>query len=128
LGSPWWDPYARGFVGGITRGTTRAHLARAVLESMALQTCDVVASMSEASGHPIAALRADGGAAASDLLMQIQADLLDVPVSRPVINETTALGAAYLAGLAEGVWGSPDDIQANWHLDATFAPAGDPDA
>jgi glycerol kinase len=122
LGSPWWDPYARGLLIGITRGTTRAHIARAVLQSIALQTRDVVVSMSAASGHPITALKADGGAAANDLLLQMQADHLGVPVSRPVVQETTALGAAYLAGLAEGVWSSPAEITANWQLDATFAP------
>jgi len=125
LGSPWWDPYARGTVAGITRGTTRAHLARATLESIALQTRDVVTAMSATSGHPIRGLKADGGASASDLLLQLQADHLGVPVSRPRIQETTALGAAYLAGLAEGVWSSPAEITTNWHLDATFEPAGD---
>jgi glycerol kinase len=128
LGSPWWDPYARGTIAGITRGTTRAHLARAVLDSICLQTRDVVGAMSEVSGHPVRALKADGGASANDLLLQLQADHLGVPVSRPVIQETTALGAAYLAGLAEGVWGSPADITANWQLDATFEPEGDPAA
>jgi glycerol kinase len=128
LGSPWWDPYARGTIAGITRGTTRAHLARAVLDAICLQTRDVVAAMSAASGHPVRALKADGGASANDLLLQIQADHLQVPVSRPMIQETTALGAAYLAGLAEGVWDSPADITANWHLDATFEPDGDPAA
>jgi glycerol kinase len=128
LGSPWWDPYARGTVAGITRGTNRGHLARAVLDSIALQTRDVVTAMSATSGHPIRGLKADGGASASDLLLQIQADHLGVPVSRPRIQETTALGAAYLAGLAEGVWSSPAEITANWHLDATFEPAGDPAA
>jgi glycerol kinase len=123
LGSPWWDPYARGVVLGITRGTGRAQIARATLESIALQTRDVVTSMSAASGHPIRALKADGGAAANDLLLQMQADHLGVPVSRPVVQETTALGAAYLAGLAEGVWSSPAEITANWQLDATFEPA-----
>ena len=123
LGSPWWDPYARGTVLGITRGTGRAHIARAVLESIALQTRDVVTAMSAASGHPITALKADGGAAANDFLLQLQADHLGVPVSRPVVQETTALGAAYLAGLAEGVWSSPQEITANWRLDATFEPA-----
>ena len=123
LGSPWWDPYARGTLIGITRGTGRAQIARAVLESIALQTRDVVLAMSEASGHPVRALKADGGAAANDLLMQLQADHLGVPVSRPVVQETTALGAAYLAGLAEGVWSSPEEITANWRLDATFLPA-----
>ena len=126
LGSPWWDPYARGTIVGITRGTGRGHLARAVLESISLQTRDVVTAMSEASGHQIRALKADGGAAANDLLLQLQADDLQVPVSRPVIRETTALGAAYLAGLAEGVWASPADITANWRLDATFEPQADP--
>jgi glycerol kinase len=125
LGSPWWDPYARGTVLGITRGTTRAHVARAVLDAICLQTRDAVLAMSSASGHPVRGLRADGGAAANDLLLQLQADHLEVPVARPVIQETTALGAAYLAGLAEGVWGSTDDITANWHLDARFDPAGD---
>jgi glycerol kinase len=125
LGSPWWDPYARGTVVGITRGTGRGHLARAVLESISLQTRDVVQAMSEASGHPIRALKADGGAAANDLLLQMQADDLQVPVSRPVVQETTALGAAYLAGLAEGVWSSPADITTNWRLDATFDPQVD---
>ncbi|MGQ0432613.1 MAG: glycerol kinase GlpK [Microthrixaceae bacterium] len=127
LGSPWWDPYARGTITGITRGTNRAHLARAVLESMSMQTRDVVTAMSEASGHPVRALKADGGASANDLLLQLQADHLQVPVSRPVIQETTALGAAYLAGLAEGVWGSAADITANWHLDATFEPSVSPE-
>jgi glycerol kinase len=125
LGSPWWDPYARGTIVGITRGAGRGHLARAVLESISLQTRDVVSAMSEASGHPITALKADGGAAANDLLLQLQADDLQVPVSRPVVQETTALGAAYLAGLAEGVWSSPDDITAGWQLDRTFTPRAD---
>ncbi|MEO7428932.1 MAG: glycerol kinase GlpK [Acidimicrobiales bacterium] len=122
LGSPWWDPYARGTITGITRGTNRGHLARAVLESISMQTRDVVTAMSAASGYPVRALKADGGAAANDLLLQMQADHLQVPVSRPVIQETTALGAAYLAGLAEGVWGSAAEITANWQLDATFEP------
>ena len=125
LGSPWWDPYARGTVVGITRGTGRGHLARAVLDSISLQTRDVVLAMSEASGHPIRALKADGGASANDLLLQLQADDLQVPVSRPVVEATTALGAAYLAGLAEGVWSTPDEITANWQLDRTFTPAVD---
>jgi glycerol kinase len=125
LGSPWWDPYARGTITGITRGTTGAHLARAVLESISLQTVDVVSAMIAAAGQPIRALKADGGAAANDLLLQMQADHLQVPVSRPVIQETTALGAAYLAGLAEGMWDSPADITANWRLDATFEPTLD---
>jgi len=128
LGSPWWDPYARGTIAGITRGTTRAHIARAVLESISFQTLDVVTAMTDAAGQPVRALKADGGASASDLLLQLQADHLQVPVSRPVVRETTALGAAYLAGLAEGVWSSPAEITANWQLDATFEPTADPDA
>jgi glycerol kinase len=123
LGSPWWDPYARGTIVGITRGTGRAHLARAVVEAMAYQTRDVVDAMHEASGREVQALRVDGGASVMDLLLQLQADQLQVPVARPVIQETTALGAAYLAGLAEGVWSSPDDVSANWRLDVEVTPA-----
>jgi glycerol kinase len=123
LGSPYWDPYARGTLIGITRGTGRAHLARAVVEAMAYQTRDVVAAMSEASGHPIRGLRADGGAAAMDLLLQLQADQLQVPVARPTVRETTALGAAYLAGLAEGVWSSLDEVAAHWSLDVEVSPS-----
>ena len=122
LGTPWWDPYARGVVVGITRGVTRAHLARAVVESMAYQVRDAVEAMAEMSGTPITALRVDGGASVMDLLLQLQADQLRVPVSRPVMQETTALGAAYLAGLAEGVWGSLEDVAALWQLDAEFTP------
>jgi len=128
LGSPWWDPYARGAVLGITRGTTAAHLARATLESIAYQTRDVVEAMSEASGHPITSLRADGGAAANDLLLQLQADQLQVPVARPAVQETTALGAAWLAGLAEGVWSSLADVGQQWTLDRQFEPAAPPAA
>ena len=108
LGSPWWDPYARGTIVGITRGTTKAHLARAVVEAMAYQTRDVVEAMAAASGTTLAALRVDGGASVMDLLLQMQADQLGVTVQRPIDQETTALGAAYLAGLAEGVWPSLD--------------------
>ena len=122
LGSPWWDPYARGTVVGLTRGTGRAHLARAVLEAMAFQTRDVVEAMSEASGHRVRELRADGGASANGLVLQLQADQLQVPVARPKVQETTALGAAYLAGLAEGVWSSTDEVAAHWALDARFEP------
>ncbi len=122
LGSPWWDPYARGAVLGITRGTTAAHLTRAVVESMTYATRDVVAAMANAAGRGVTALRVDGGASAMDLLVQLQADQLGVEVSRPVVRETTALGAAYLAGLAEGVWGSLDDISANWELDRAVGP------
>ncbi|MEY2568890.1 MAG: glycerol kinase [Actinomycetota bacterium] len=122
LGSPWWDPYARGTVVGLSRGTGRAHLARAVLEAMAFQTRDVVDAMSAVSGRDVLGLRADGGASANDLLMQMQADQLQVPVTRPRVQETTALGAASLAGLAEGVWGSLDELAAHWSLDTEFTP------
>jgi glycerol kinase len=122
LGSPWWDPYARGTVVGLSRGTGRAHLARAVVEAMAYQTRDVVEAMAAASGHQVTALRADGGASVMDLLLQLQSDQLQVPVSRPKVQETTALGAAYLAGLAEGVWSSLDDIAGNWELDLEVHP------
>jgi len=122
LGSPWWDPYARGTLVGVTRGTTKAHLARAVVEAMAFQTRDVLDAMCAHSGHPVVDVRVDGGASAMDLLLQLQSDQLQVPVRRPQVQETTALGAAYLAGLAEGVWGSTDDIEGNWALDAEFSP------
>jgi glycerol kinase len=122
LGSPWWDPYARGAVFGITRGTTAAHLARAVVESMTFATRDVVDAMSAASGFTVTGMRVDGGASAMELLLQLQADQLGVTVQRPRVLETTALGAAYLAGLAEGVWSSLDDITANWALDVSVAP------
>ncbi len=125
LGSPWWDPYARGTILGITRGTGRAHLARAVVEAMAFQTRDVVDAMSRASGHTVRCLRADGGASTMQLLLQLQADQLGVPVARPEVQETTALGAAYLAGLAEGYWSSTDEITTNWVLDRQVEPAGD---
>jgi glycerol kinase len=122
LGSPWWDPYARGTIVGITRGTGRAHLARAVVEAMAYQTRDVVEAMAAAAGHSVELLRADGGASVMDVLLQFQADQLQVAVARPVNQETTALGAAYLAGLAEGVWSSLDDVTEAWQLDAQFEP------
>lgn len=125
LGSPWWDPWARGTIVGLTRGTGRAELARAVVEAMAYQTRDVVDLMVRASGQPLAELRVDGGASVMDLLLQLQADQLGVPVTRPAQTETTALGAAYLAGLAEGVWGSLDDVTASWSLDVQVAPAPD---
>ena len=125
LGSPWWDPYARGAIVGITRGTGRAHLARAAVESMVFQTRDVVDAMSAASGHEVRALRADGGASVMPLLLQLQADQLQVPVSRPESQETTALGAAYLAGIAEGVWSSTQEVTDNWRLDVEVEPAVD---
>ena len=125
LGSPWWDPYARGTIVGITRGTSKAHLARAVVEAMAYQTRDVVEAMSHASGTSLAALRVDGGASVMDVLLQMQADQLGVTVQRPIDQETTALGAAYLAGLAEGVWPSLAAINDRWEIDATFEPEPD---
>src|SRR3954463_15129545 len=120
LGAPHWDPRARGTILGITRGTTRAHLVRATLEAIAFEVRDVLATMPESDSG---ALRVDGGASANDLLCRLQADQLDVPVERPEIVETTALGAAFLAGLGVGVWESPDDLRETWHLDARFDPA-----
>ena len=122
LGSPWWDPRARGAILGITRGTTRAHLARAVVESMVFQTRDVIDAMASASGISLSSLRVDGGAAVMDLLCQLQSNHLNVEVKRPTVLETTAMGAAYLAGLAEGVWNSTKDIADAWHLDRRFEP------
>ena len=122
LGSPYWDPYARGAIVGITRGTGRAEITRAVVESMAYQVRDVIDAMVAASGTPIVDLRVDGGASVMDLLCQFQADQLGVTVQRPVDQETTALGAAFLAGLAEGIWASTDDIAAAWTLEAEFTP------
>lgn len=123
LGAPYWDPHARGTIVGLTRGSTKAHLARAALESMAYQTRDVLDSMQQDSGIQLAALKVDGGACANNLLMQFQADVLNVPVHRPVVQETTALGAAYLAGLAVGFWNDQHDVAANWALDREFRPA-----
>ncbi len=125
LGSPWWDPYARGIIVGLTRGTTRAHIARATVEAMAYQTRDVVEAMEAASGTAITDLRVDGGASVMDLLCQLQSDQLGVTVRRPVDQETTALGAAFLAGLAEGVWDDLAAIERTWQLDASFEPAAD---
>jgi glycerol kinase len=122
LGSPWWDPYARGAIVGITRGTTRAHIARAVVESMVLSTRDVVDAMCAAAGREVLTLRVDGGASVMDLLCQMQADQLQVTVERPAVTETTALGAAYLAGLAEGVWSSTDELSALWSVEASWGP------
>ena len=122
LGAPYWDPYARGTIVGLTRGTDRRHLARAVLEAICYQSRDLLEAMTEDSGIRLQTLRADGGAAANDLLMQLQADLLGVPVERPAVTETTALGAAYLAGLAVGYWSGLDEIAAQWCRDAEFVP------
>ena len=125
LGTPHWDPHARGALVGITRGTSKAHIARAALEAIAFQVRDVLDAMRADTGIAIAELRVDGGASVNDLLMQLQADLLGVPVVRPTITETSALGAAYLAGLAAGVWKSVDEIAAQWKVERVFEPAMD---
>jgi glycerol kinase len=122
LGAPHWDPYARGTILGITRGTTAGHLARAAVESMAYQTCDLVEAMQKDAALDLAELKVDGGASLNDDLMQFQADLLGVRVRRPVVAETTALGAAYLAGLAVGYWQDTADVAGHWALDREFAP------
>jgi glycerol kinase len=123
LGAPHWDPYARGTIVGITRGTTSGHLARAALESIAYQVADLLDAMAADAGIPLKELRVDGGAAINNTLMQFQADLLGVPVVRPAVTETTALGAAYLAGLAVGYWPSVDAITGQWKVDRRFEPA-----
>jgi len=128
LGAPHWDPYARGTIVGITRGTTAGHLARAALESIAYQVADLLDAMRADAGIPLSELRVDGGAAANDTLMQFQADLLGAPVVRPAVTETTALGAAYLAGLAVGYWSSADEITGQWHVDRRFEPKMTPSA
>lgn len=122
LGAPYWDPYARGALLGITRGTTRAHVVRAVLESMAYQTADVLELMKREAGADMTSLKVDGGASANDLLLEIQADLLGTPIIRPRCIETTALGAANLAGLATGAFASLDEIAECWNADRSFAP------
>ena len=122
LGAPHWDPHARGTIVGLTRGTSRAHLARAALESIAYQSADVLEAMQKDSGERLSELRVDGGAAANDLLMQFQADLLGVPVVRPKVLETTALGAAYLAGLTVNLWGSREEVAAQWEAERRFEP------
>ena len=126
LGAPHWDQYARGLVAGLTRGTTAAHLARAALEGIAYQVHDVLQAMQSDSGITLKELRVDGGACANNLLMQFQADMLGVPVVRPRVAETTALGAAYLAGLAVGYWKDPKEIAAQWQADRRFVPAMKP--
>ncbi len=126
LGAPHWDPYARGALLGLTRGTGRAHICRAALEAIAFQSADLVACMEKDSGVPLKELRVDGGAARSRPLLQFQADLLGVPVIRPKNIETTAMGAAYLAGLAVGFWASRDDISRNWAVDTTYSPSRPP--
>jgi len=125
LGTPYWDSDVRGAVFGLTRGTTKEHFIRATLESLAYQTKDVLAAMEADSGIALKALRVDGGAVKNDFLMQFQSDILNVPVDRPIINETTALGAAYLAGLAVGYWESQEEIANQWAIDKTFKPQMD---
>src|SRR5690606_31070095 len=122
LGAPHWDPYARGTIVGLTRGTTAAHIARAALEGIAFQTVDILRAMEADAGMEIRELRVDGGATANNLLLQFQADILQAKVVRPQITETTAIGAAYLAGLAVGLWKHPDEIQNQWQIDKTFEP------
>jgi glycerol kinase len=126
LGAPHWDMYARGTILGLTRGSTRAHLARAALEAIAYQSREVLSAALADAGLVLEELRVDGGATANNLLMQFQADILATPVVRPVVRETTALGAAYLAGLAVGYWSSRDEIAANWAADRRFAPQMEP--
>jgi len=125
LGAPHWDPLARGAIVGISRGTTRAHLVRATLEAIAFQTRDVIETMESECGLTLPELRVDGGAAANDLLMQIQADILGREVVRPAVTETTALGAAYLAGLAVGFWQGQDELAGKWRVDKRFQPRMD---
>jgi len=126
IGAPHWDPYARGMIHGLTRGATAGHIARAALESIAYQTADVLHAMEGDAGIRLSELRVDGGAASNDMLMQFQADVLGVPVVRPRITETTALGAAYLAGLAVGFWKDGQEIAAQWQVDRRFEPRMDP--
>ncbi|APW44295.1 glycerol kinase GlpK [Rhodoferax saidenbachensis] len=128
LGTPHWDGHARGTLLGMTRGTARPHIARAALESIALQAADVFGAMVQDSGIALKELRVDGGACRNNLLMQMQADFLGVPVVRPVVTETTALGAAYLAGLATGFWAGVDEVSSQWAMDRRFEPRMSPDA
>ncbi len=123
LGAPHWDAYARGAIFGLTRGASGGHIARAALEAIAFQSADVLAAMEKDAGITLTELRVDGGATANDLLLQFQADILGVPVVRSRVRETTALGAAYLAGLAVGYWKSDADIASHWQVDRRFEPA-----
>jgi glycerol kinase len=124
MGAPYWDQYAHGVICGITRGTTAAHIARAALEGIAFQTMDIVNAMQKDAGVPLAELKVDGGASRNNLMMQFQADILGASVVRPVVTETTALGACYLAGLAVGYWSSLDEIKKQWQAERTFTPSG----
>ena len=125
MGAPYWNPYARGTIVGLTRGCTKEHFVRAALESIAYQTADVLAAMEQDSGLDLKSLKVDGGASANDFLMQFQADVVNTKVNRPKCIETTALGAAYLAGLATGYWKSKEEIKENWQIGASFEPAMD---
>jgi glycerol kinase len=125
LGAPYWDPYARGAILGITRGTSKEQVVRATVEAMAYQTRDVLEAMRQDSGVEVAALRVDGGASVMDVLLQFQSDLLGIEVQRPIVAETTALGAAYLAGLAVGYWKNIDEIESIWRAEKTFTPVSD---
>ncbi len=127
LAAPYWDQYARGTIVGITRGTTRAHIARAALDGIAFQTYDIAQAMAKDMGAPLTELKVDGGASRNNLLMQFQANLLGIPVVRPKITETTALGAAYLAGLAVGFWKDIDEIKSQWQVERTFEPVPEND-
>ena len=122
LGAPYWDQYARGTIVGLTRGANKSHLIRATLESLAYQTYDVLKAMEEDSGISLAALKVDGGACKNNFLMQFQSDVIQAPVRRPMCVETTAMGAAYLAGLAVGYWKTKDDVLSNWAIDNEFKP------
>ena len=122
LGAPYWDQYARGTIVGLTRGVNKCHIIRATLESLAYQVHDVTEAMRADSGIQMNSLKVDGGASANNFLMQAQADMIQVPVKRPVCVETTAMGAAYLAGLAVGYWNSPQEIISNWEIDRVFTP------
>ena len=123
LGAPHWDQYARGTIVGLTRGVNKYHIIRATLESMCYQVNDVLQAMRADSGVELAALKADGGASANNLLMQLQADISGAPVNRPACVETTAMGAAYLAGLAVGYWSGKEEVRQNWATDRTFLPS-----
>ena len=125
LGAPHWRPDARGIITGLTRGTTRAHIARAVLEGIALQNVDILRAMEQDSGRALTVLKVDGGASANNLLMQFQSDVLGVEISRPQIVESTAMGAAFLAGLGVGIWQQPDEIRAAWREQQRFTPSAD---
>jgi len=125
MGAPYWDSYAKGTISGLTRGATAAHIARAALEGIAFETYDIVKAMEKDAGVPICELKVDGGASRNNLLMQFQADILGTAVVRPMVTETTALGAAYLAGIATGFWKDVDEVKKQWQVERLFAPQAD---